>query len=119
MTSEHDAELELQRLEGEIETVKALLRTSRGSGDLDLSRLEAKRSEMQAILARFAADRSAQEARDRHARLRAHVAAYNALVRKLNEEIVEIRANLPEGDPGRHSGAPGQLRFLTEIETPG
>ena len=116
--TEYDAEIELQCLEGEIGMLRASLSAENPSLREDLARLEARRSELKAILDAYAAERARQSERDRAARLRAHVVAYNELVRKLNAEIVEIRANLPGASAVPAREAMKELRFLSEVDLP-
>jgi chromosome segregation ATPase len=116
MLSEAEAEDELETLEGEIALVRASLAGGAASLAADLERLEARRAELRSILEAYAAERSAQAERDRAARLRAHAAAYNALVRRLNAELVEIRANLPAPGTDARLEPLRALRPLEEID---
>jgi hypothetical protein len=115
MISQYDAERELETLEGEIALVTGAVSAGNESLRADLERLEAKRRELRAVLQGYLAQQAETEKKDRAARLRAHVGAYNALVRKINAEIVEIRANLPrEGETEARSGL-AALQLLREI----
>ncbi|MBI1853601.1 MAG: hypothetical protein HYR85_24960 [Planctomycetes bacterium] len=118
MLSEEDAADELESLNGEIAVVRASIANGHASLRTDLARLEARRGELTSILDGYAAARAVQSDRDRLAHLREHVGAYNALVHRLNSEIVEIRANLPPTTPGDGYEALRAIRPLSEIELP-
>jgi hypothetical protein len=118
MLSERDAADELEVVDGELTLVRATIARGDKSMGAEVARLERRRAELVAILDGYAAARAAQSERDRVSRLSLHVAAYNLLLRQLNVELLEIRANLPDEKPGDGLASVRALRPLQEVEMP-